>query len=719
VSKTHRREFLIKTASFVDAPLLLSSKQVAAGPAYQLRRAVAVLCSVLVLCSTVICPAQTKDPAADPANTQRLVGAFVSVLGMAAEPEGPIVLAAAQGMQQMMSMLGFFDKPDAIKALSDRIDELNQRVDRLYHKVDELKNDRLRDKNEDNLDKLRQESNRLQLVMNFLKDKGPLGEQANTNALMAEQVCNDLKATDHWWNWSDEAIKDIDPKDANTSDNEVVNRRNADLINQYLQRWHHGEPIRKGDMMDADFKPMPTLQVYTAALIAWMAALDYASGGDTNSVKQNYRAKLQSHIDFLSVRANWSKSDGQPPRTLPEKVISHIRSYYFTLHPTADSNRECDLRQYVDDGFARDVHMVGKLITYAVPSVNEMCGPGKLVDYESGEEKELESSYGLSVMELLVKKLSHVRDQGTIREQLIGTFNTNVKADDFNILYTVSQDGALAWYKHEMRYPNGRNSSAVHTVSPAKIVGQGWGIGVKDVMPMGQLGIYTLKEDGTLTWNWHLGFADGSYQWRDPLDIAKGLSGFSQIVAQDEGVLYGRIEGDPGIFWGITKNYDSKKGPPSAAIGFRLTSETINFAAFKTVFAGGKGVLYAIDNAGNLLWMRHIPYLSPIPDPAIKIPGNVQYEQWRKQWIGPVVIATGLTNVTRAFSSGEGHIYYVNENGALVWRRHTGWEVGTNKWQDVNWDVVANGWRIYKFIFARNTTSDLGSGNPQVDIIVH
>src|SRR5438270_279190 len=127
------------------------------------RKFVALTCSGLVLWSSLAMrtPAQTKDPAADSGNTQALVGAFVSVLAMAAEPEGPIVLAVAQGMQQMMGMLGFFDKPDAIKALSDRIDELNKKVDNLYHKVDDLRNSSLRDKNVSNLDLLRQESNKL------------------------------------------------------------------------------------------------------------------------------------------------------------------------------------------------------------------------------------------------------------------------------------------------------------------------------------------------------------------------------------------------------------------------------------------------------------------------------------------------------------------------------------------------------------------------------
>jgi hypothetical protein len=297
------------------------------------------------------------------------------------------------------------------------------------------------------------------------------------------------------------------------------------------------------------------------------------------------------------------------------------------------------------------------------------------------------------------------------------TLDTSTSEDTFKILYAVSQDGTLNWYRHDIKYPNGKSDPTTR-LSPPKAVGSGWAGGVRDVMAMGQLGIYSLREDGTLTWYWHEGFADGSFNWRDSRDIAKGLTGFTQIVAQDEGVLYGLIEGDPGIFWGITKNYDAKKGPPSASVGLRLTSETINFAAFRLVFGGGKGVLYAIDRAGNLLWMKHNLYLSPLPDPGIKMPGSAEYLRWRAQWSGPVVIATGFTHVTKAFSPGEGHIYYITEKGTLNWRQHAGWENGTDKWNGVSWHLIADDWGNYKFAFARNTTSDIGSGNPKLENVV-
>lgn len=297
-------------------------------------------------------------------------------------------------------------------------------------------------------------------------------------------------------------------------------------------------------------------------------------------------------------------------------------------------------------------------------------------------------------------------------------FKTDVKpGDETKTLYAVSQDGTLRWRQHLVSYPNGRGA-AVHSISPPKNVGTGWAAGLRSVLPMGQLGIYSWSDDGKLTWNWHLGFDNGAFQWQSPVEIAKGLTGFDQLVAQDEGVIYARLPGDPGIMWGITTDYAHKRSAPKTTFGMRMTSENINFAAFKYMFGGGKGVLYGIGHDGNLYWMRHMMYLNPMPDPSVKLPTNPMYHAWKQQWSGPVLISSGFQGITQAFSPGEGHIYYVTASGALAWRRLLGWTNGANQWQEANWNVIASDWGNNKFVFARNTTSDAGSGDPRIDLVV-
>ncbi len=71
-----------------------------------------------------------------------------------------------------------------------------------------------------------------------------------------------------------------------------------------------------------------------------------------------------------------------------------------------------------------------------------------------------------------------------------------------------------------MRFPGGRIN---HSFNPPKTVGTGWAGGYKDVMPMGQLGIYAMQDDGTLRWQWHRGALDGSFNWVEPSQKPKDI----------------------------------------------------------------------------------------------------------------------------------------------------------------------------------------------------
>ena len=664
------------------------------------RRIIAGFCSLVILISLVVPAGQARtrqqDPLSDPANTQQLVGGFVSVLAMAAEPEGPIALAAAQGLQQMMGMLGFFDKPDAVQALSQRIDELNGRVNRLENKVDALNDAILRDKNLQRLKDLRDVSDKLAHVLLFLKNKGPLS-QADDNALTAQQQCDKLKDFPDYWEWSDEAIKDIDPQTAPKTNNEIVDRRNADLISQYLQRWHQGKPIKKRDMMDADFKPLPTLQIYTAALIAWMAALDYASNGDTASVKNNYGAKLQQHIDNLSVRANWNKFNGQQPQTLPEKLISHIRSYYVTLHPVPDSNRECDVAEYIDDGFAREVRHVGKNITYTAQTSNDMCGPGKLVNYESGDEQALETSYGLGVMETLVKKLTHLRDQGTIREQYIGTFTPTSVMSEY--IYTVRRDGSLWWQEDTIGFAPGK---VQHVLSDAKHIGDGWD-SAQDIIPGGSGTIYALRKNGDLVWYHHNGYRDGSVSWVGPKRVGTGWNVCKQIIPMGYGVLY-CVRPDGALQWNKHNNYRTGDGFYAGWAPAKIVAT--GWDKYKFVFGGGDGVLYAVTNDGKILWFRHNAFTDAVamPPPGNSMVNAAQRMAWAKTWEGPKEVGHGWGGVIKAFAAGNGHIYGLDSAGDLYGYIHSGFDNGNPRWD--NWFKIPGNWSNYLFVFSKMASEE-------------
>ena len=285
---------------------------------------------------------------------------------------------------------------------------------------------------------------------------------------------------------------------------------------------------------------------------------------------------------------------------------------------------------------------------------------------------------------------------------------STTRPDDFNILYGVKKDGTLVWHRHILS----RSTRITHSWNPTQNIGTGWA-GFKALLPAGQLGMYALQGDGTLRWYWHRGALDGSDNWAEPPQtVGTGWNGFSQIIPMDKGVVYG-LSPDGVLRWHKHTNYATGKG----GVGGWANAMPVGYGwNFKTVFGGGNGVLYAITADGKLMWYKHKGYLNPVATPGANA-NEAQKRAWVNTWEEPREIAAGWGDFTKVFSSGKGHIYGVLPNGELKWYLHNGWQTGS-PWNLSAGKTIATGWDSYVFAFARNNTSDAGSGNPEVDIIV-
>ncbi len=305
-----------------------------------------------------------------------------------------------------------------------------------------------------------------------------------------------------------------------------------------------------------------------------------------------------------------------------------------------------------------------------------------------------------------VQRIYGGRISGAVFETTV-PFSTT-RPDDFNILYGVKKDGTLVWHRHILS----RSTRITHSWNPTQNIGTGWA-GFKALLPAGQLGMYALQGDGTLRWYWHRGALDGSYNWAEPPQtVGTGWNGFSQIIPMDKGVVYG-LSPDGVLRWHKHTNYATGKG----GVGGWANAMPVGYGwNFKTVFGGGNGVLYAITADGKLMWYKHKGYLNPVATPGANA-NEAQKRAWVNTWEGPREIAAGWGDFTKVFSSGEGHIYGVLPNGELKWYLHNGWQTGS-PWNLSAGKTIATGWDSYVFAFARNNTSDAGSGNPEVDIIV-
>jgi hypothetical protein len=85
---------------------------------------------------------------------------------------------------------------------------------------------------------------------------------------------------------------------------------------------------------------------------------------------------------------------------------------------------------------------------------------------------------------------------------------------------------------------------------------------------------------------------------------------------------------------------------------------------FRQVFASRPGVVYGIDNNGDLWWYKHLGWQDGS--------ANWSYAQGQK-------VGNGW-NFRQVFASGPGVIYGVDSNGDLWWYKHLGWQDGSPIW---------------------------------------
>jgi len=103
------------------------------------------------------------------------------------------------------------------------------------------------------------------------------------------------------------------------------------------------------------------------------------------------------------------------------------------------------------------------------------------------------------------------------------------------IIYTISDDGILRWFKHN-GYRTGAGLETPGAWEGPKDVGRGWG-GLKHVFPGGVDGvIYTVADDGILRWLKHDGFRTGAGletqgAWQGPKDVGRGWADATQVFA--------------------------------------------------------------------------------------------------------------------------------------------------------------------------------------------
>jgi M6 family metalloprotease-like protein len=265
-------------------------------------------------------------------------------------------------------------------------------------------------------------------------------------------------------------------------------------------------------------------------------------------------------------------------------------------------------------------------------------------------------------------------------------------------IYGIHSDGQLLWYRHNGYLIGGQVETWEPQDTGHKVVGHGFQ-DVRLVFSAGRGVIYTISHDAILRWYKHNGYrTGGGVETWEPQDtghkvVGHGFQDVRIAFGGGSGVLY-TISQDGILRWYRHKGYLTGGGLETwepQDTGYKRVGQ--GFQHVRLAFSAGKGVIYTISDDGILRWYRHNGYLTG---------GGV--ETWEPQDTGHKVVGHGFGSVRLAFYGGSGVIYTVSEDGVLRWYKHNGYLTGggVETWepQDTGHRVVGHGWQAIRLAFA-------------------
>jgi hypothetical protein len=224
--------------------------------------------------------------------------------------------------------------------------------------------------------------------------------------------------------------------------------------------------------------------------------------------------------------------------------------------------------------------------------------------------------------------------------QFIGRFATNPPNYQPLWIYALKNDGDLIWYR--------KDTSATPWQGPKK-VGNGWA-DFKEVITAGGNSIYALTKDGTLRWSQHDGFNDGTFRWKNWVNIGNGWR-FTKIFTGGEGVIYALKE-DGTLLWYRHSGYLDGGGASTLSAPRAVGS---GWNSFLDIFSTGEGKVYAVKPDGALVLYQHIGYATG-----------------ERSWAPPRQVGNGWNSFRQIVPAGDGVMLGISEDGRVLWYKHLG-----------------------------------------------
>ena len=309
-------------------------------------------------------------------------------------------------------------------------------------------------------------------------------------------------------------------------------------------------------------------------------------------------SRSSDHIDLFVMDENgvvwssWWHDDGQGWRP------------WFKIHPDIKFAVEADVTavprgvEQVDlfvVGFDRVVWTTSWPLAEAQPSPHSTASPiyGIKKDGRLLQTRHVGNQHGIPAW-CLWKQIGNGWRIGSDGENFKQVFSGGA-----GIMYAITKDGDLLWYRHK-----GRNEASFSWDGPSKVNDEShksWHE-YKQVFSDGGA-IYAIEPDGTLMWYEHIGRHDGSKSWFGPEGIGSGWHNFKFVFAGGPGIIYAIKPGGKLLWYRVSR--DSKGA-------FSWIGPNVVYASgwnnFDLAFSNGKGLIYGLHKDGSLFWYRHIGF---------------------------------------------------------------------------------------------------------------
>jgi hypothetical protein len=180
------------------------------------------------------------------------------------------------------------------------------------------------------------------------------------------------------------------------------------------------------------------------AVITWLTAIDLETSGNYQKMQQRYGDRLRRHITKVSTRPDWNELE-QAPESFPEHIKSRITCYPEAQHKYAREG-QCTFTIACNNIMNRVSTAVRDIVLTMPPGNNVLCTADP--DLGLADKREIEGSHGIKALEALEELLRRVEQTGTLREPLIGRFDSTPSYNGATI-YAVDRESNVLWFQQK------------------------------------------------------------------------------------------------------------------------------------------------------------------------------------------------------------------------------------------------------------------------------